>query len=300
MSDLADSMIARFRDFVARGGELVLATSPTGRLSEFRQFIQVARPLLLHDLPTRLSALRPSLDCIRRWLLPQGYDLLKEAGMTFDENAYTNLMAWSLRPSTHPATALQRQTAWLSALSIPGVDDLQQAADPLVRCRTADGAPDMVLRYDRLVVVIEAKTGTEEHPTPSGAPQSIAYPRAVRHHLGITTDVPVHLIFLTADGTAPASPDGVQATYLGFAAALAAGLAAADLPEDLRHLFRLWITHLATCAVPADLDIRRILTDVLPALAGDVWRAEGALLANLTGINLLARLLPEKATHEHV
>ena len=146
-------------------------------MSRFQAFIDAARSLLVEPLFDRLAALRPNLDRLRPWLLDDpAHDLLQIAGVTHVENAYTDLMAWSLHPETHRESAIKRQRGWLSTLAIPEASTIGKAVCPLVRPYTDDGNPDMVLRYERFVVVVEAKTGTLEHTAPSGKLQSYAYP----------------------------------------------------------------------------------------------------------------------------
>jgi hypothetical protein len=157
----------------------------------------------------------------------------------------------------------------------------------------------MVLRYARFVLTVEAKTRSAEHRTPSGEPQSEAYPNAVRRKFGLPASFPVFMVFLTMDGTLPANQDAISTTYLNFAAALAAALAGAALPEELRFVFRLWISHLATCAVPGDLDVRHVVGQLISLF--DEPRHEemdGKILAALDDINSLLTLLPVRTEHE--
>src|SRR5262249_42230500 len=113
------------------GGAPMAVAASSALVSRFRAFVDAATPLLVRDVPKRLAAVRPALQPLAAWLLPPGHDLLDIARGTYGEDANTDLIAWALRPATHPATAVQRQRAWLSALPIPEVAALRVAAHPL-------------------------------------------------------------------------------------------------------------------------------------------------------------------------
>ncbi len=132
-------------------------------MHEFEAFLMQSREILLGSLPQRLQAIQPAIEKLRPWLTSSDLDLLRIAGLTHDENAYTELLAWALRPSTHPETALDRQRAWLCYLDVPGAGDLIEATEPQTQLHTKHGIPDLVLVYPSLAVVIEAKTSTLEH-----------------------------------------------------------------------------------------------------------------------------------------
>lgn len=99
-------------------------------VTQFEAFLKAAKPLLLRDLPRRLAAVLPRLERVRRWLLPPDHDLFHLARLTYGEDAYTNLMAWCLRPAMHPGSAVHRQRAWLCSLTIPEAEGLDSAAEP--------------------------------------------------------------------------------------------------------------------------------------------------------------------------
>jgi hypothetical protein len=234
---------------------------------------------------------------LRSCLLPPEQDLLKIARFTYDENAYTDLMAWSLRPATHPQSALRRQSEWLRSLGLSEADSVNLPAEPAPHVCTDDGRPDLVLYYPGagFMVVLEAKTVTAEHATPgSGLPQSHTYPPAVLRRLGLDPSTIVQIVFLSPDGREAANPSAIKSTYLQFAAALATVVC--ELDDDLlRLVFRQLITHLATCAVPWTFDTRQILDRLTPLLDGSLAaNAESLILENLDGINHLLRLLPQR------
>lgn len=148
-------------------------------------------------------------------------------------------------PGHAPGSTLQRQRAWLSSLHIREACDLDGPAEPVSRLYTDDGFPDLVLRYRHFVVVVEAKTGTGEHAAPSGLPQSLAYPPAVRRKLGLEDLIPVYLVFLTTTPDAkPANPEAIVTSYRDFASAMASALDAADLSDEVRPLLKLFLSHL--------------------------------------------------------
>jgi len=290
------ALFDRFRRFVSDSQQLLRKRLATPPLVQFRQFVGAAKPLLLQELPEQLVLLGSRLRPLADWLLPVELDLLRIARLTFAEDAYTELLAWSLAPETDPKSALQRQRQWLRSLSLREADSLSEAADPEVQVLTEDGRPDMLLQYLSFVVVVEAKTNSIEHETPaSGLPQTIAYPTAVRHRLGLDEHIPVYMVFLTPDGRAAANHEAISTTYLNVAAALASALAHGQLPDDTRSLFKLWITHLATCAVPYGVDVRRFMTDLAPVMSMPARPdMEQTILETLADINAVLSLVPTR------
>ena len=152
-----------FRQFLAAAARL----RPTSidyaeRLSGF---LDQAKPLIIG--PTRLQwqALNPDLDLLSRWYT--NCDLLDR--IVSLEDSYTELIAWALRPATHPESAQLRQRRWLASL---GIDLANEApAEPRTQVLTHDGVPDLVLSFGTKTVVVEVKTDSAEHPAPSGLAQ---------------------------------------------------------------------------------------------------------------------------------
>ena len=293
-------LLERFRSFVTRSQAFLVPRQDAAPLDQFRRFIEAGKPLLLHTLPKQLAALKPRLDRLRQWLLPPQFDLLKVAHLSYDENAYTELMAWSLSADAGTDTALARHRQWLHSLGISGANELREAVKPMTQVSTDDGRPDMVLQYPSFVVVVEAKTGSEEHPTPrTNQLQTVAYPAAVRKWLGLDEAIPIHMVFLTPDRRSPANEEAIPTTYLDFAVALASVLTPSQLLEDAKSAFKLWITHLATCALPGGVDFRGLLRTLEPLLEDSEGPdAKSWMLTCLADLNRLLTLLPMRIDHE--
>jgi hypothetical protein len=117
--------------------------------------------------------------------------------------------------------------------------------------RTEDGIPDLVLVYSTGVIVVEVKTDTFEHETPSGAPQTVAYAKSVSESLALTDTTP-HVVFLTPDGHAPANAAAIASTFGELVVALASELNPEELSPDLRWAFSIVFTHLLTHTAPTD------------------------------------------------
>jgi hypothetical protein len=275
--------IAQFREFVRRADEM-LALQHEPPVQEFRHFIQASLPMVMGDLRKSLECCAATLNGMRSWLTP--YDLLRIARIEYIEDAYTELMAWALAPTTHQSSALQRQRAWLRHLRIP--EEISSPAEPISQLSTGDGVPDLVLQFPTFAVVIEAKTGSDEHPTPSGELQTFAYPNAVREKLQLESCHQVYIVFLTPEKRKAANPDAILATYCEFAVVLAGALSHLELPADLRFAFQTVISHLATCGLPYSLP-RSFLADTIKWLD---TRDDLFLLNNLSHVKVLAEIIP--------
>ena len=255
-------------------------------LSNFQRFVTEARPLVLGSAHQDWLMLRQVFSSLQPWRIV--HDLLKISGMIYDETAYTDLMAWALNPSTHPPSARTRQLGWLEGLGITTAN-LDTVA-PLPYFAAQDGSfPDLVLSYSNRTVVIELKTGSEEHLTPSGLYQTEAYPKAVKETLGLGDDHIVHMVFLTPDRCSAKNPEAILASFLEFALSLSEALRNESLPGDLRFAFSLLITHLATCALPSIVE--EPLVDKLFMASDDI--DDGFLLSTTAQISAMKDLFPE-------
>lgn len=230
------------------------------RADAFEEFIVQAKPHVLRNI----GELCPRLDALSQWIAPD--DFLGLLGCTLVEDTYTELLAWALWPPQQPQVALAAQRAWLKALGFHV--EIHAAARPHTQFGTADGIPDLVLDYrpEKFLVVVEAKTVTEEHCSPSGEMQTISYPAAVRSQLGLPSDYPTAMVFLTTTGTAATSPDAINTTYVDLVMTLALALPLEDIPPNLRHNYFLLFTHLLTHATPDGTNAAKgivILKDLL-------------------------------------
>jgi len=227
--------------------------------AEFQQFIEEAKPFLIGAVYSSLRGLAPRLALIRRWLIT--HDLLSIAGFAYDEDPYTELIAWALDPATHLESAIQRQRAWLSRSPFAAELDFDLPATPRTQLVTQAGIPDMVLQYERFAVVLEAKTGTGEHRTPRGDFQTIDYPPAVKQKLGLPDSMPVRVVFLTPERREAANPNAFNTTFVDLSLALADVLEGFQLSDELRHAYAMLFTHFLTCATPLGADLRCVIQD---------------------------------------
>lgn len=232
-------VIDRFRAFVRRARDL----APPPPCDQFRAFVAAATDCLAGDLLPRVRRHRPELQRLAEWLVEDRFDILAVAGFRWVEDAYSDLIAWSLSPDVHPESALARQKAWLTRVGVPEAAGFTALATPQTRVWTDDGIPDLYLQFSELLVVVEAKTGTGEHETPSGLPQTTAYAAALRRHLGLT-DCAVRTLFLTPDGADPADPAAIPTTYADFVYAVVLAFRPADFPPAFAHSLRIVLTHL--------------------------------------------------------
>jgi hypothetical protein len=262
----------RFGEFVARSKALVATAGMDDTTVAFRRFVERAHPLLVEPMSEKLTTLRSRVSLLRPWIT--SWDLLAVAGLDYAEDPYTELVAWALHPDTRPPSAERRQRAWLDSLSLGGGIGFAVAAEPRTQLPTTDGVPDLILRYDEFVVVVEAKTGSTEHLTRGGRPQTFAYVEAVAKTLGLPSEVPVHVIYLTPDRRAAANPEAVCTSHVDFVVALAGAFEPDELPENARVAFKMLFTHFALHAVPLGYDSRALLLEQPSWLAPDIGTAE--------------------------
>lgn len=252
----------------------------------FQAFLLRARPLATGHAREYLTRLTPQAAHLLPWLV--SCDLLAIAGLSYAENAYTELVAWALSEKHGEDVALRVQRAWLSALGLPSAS-LERPLCVHTQLLTDDGIPDLVLQSPSMLVVVEAKIGSTEHTTPtSKLKQTEAYLAATRRTLGTGDKVPGWMVFMTLDRSAPASSEARATSYLELALALATGLSGATLADDVRWAYAMLITHLVTCAVPRGVDFVRC------ARAAEAWNTatEHELIRELDGIQAIGRLLP--------
>jgi hypothetical protein len=234
--------LTALRQFLAAATRL-RATSIDDR-ERLSAFLAQAKPLIIG--PTRLQwqALTPDLDVLSRWYT--NCDLLDRIVRL--EDSYTELIAWALRPATHPESAQLRLRSWLASLGVALANEVP--AEPRTQVLTRDGIPDLVLPFGTRTVVVEVKTDSPEHAAPSGMAQTLAYPEAVRSTLQLNPQTPLHMVFLTPDSRAAENPDAICTNFAHFAVILARALADIELPDHARVLAGMVITLLATFESP--------------------------------------------------
>ncbi len=257
----------RFRSFIDRAKSLGTRSVVERPDVAFRRFIARAEEVLIAPLQRDAKALRQQLELLRPWLLPQRLDLFEVAGLTYDENAYTELIRWALCPEINSYSAGQCQKAWLRRLGVPAEDPFH-AGEVSTQLVTKDGIPDLIIRFKQHVIVVEAKTGTAEHVTPLGKMQTESYPIAVRAALSLPASTRVYVILLTPDRVAGHSSAAIAASYFELALALAEGAAASQLNPPTRSAYTQIISHLAVRAIPVGVSIPR-LADSLGSWTND-------------------------------
>lgn len=257
MSQQAQAAIGQFRQFIQLAVDLLPAIQPAFPSSDFARYIHQSAPLLATPIRNAVELLRPRLALIQRWLL--SHDLLRIGGFTYAEDPYTELIAWALHPDTHPASAISRQAAWLNSFPFGTQFRPDAPAIPKTQVLTPDGIPDLVLEYEALAVVVEAKTAAAEHPAPSGTPQTLAYPAALRRLLGLDDSKPIYVIFITPHRTKAANRDAFNTTFVEFCMSLAPALELMSVPEESRWTYAMLFTHFFTSAVPLNIDTRSII-----------------------------------------
>lgn len=266
------------------------------RIPDFNSFLTAARPLVVGHVQQEIAVLRPQIDCICQWLVPD--DLLALAGLSRVEDAYTELLAWALCSPKQENVALICQRAWLKTLGI--VETIQAAVCPQTQLITADGRPDLILDYrdDGFVVAVEAKTGSDEHETPGGGMQSVTYPDAVRSALNLPPGFPVRMVFLTPSGTAAENPQAINTTYAQFVLALALSLPLNCLPPHLRWSYSMLFTHMLGNAAPegnaaSGIQALKRLSDAgTPASEADVLDKLTGIKPGLTALRGVQTMAP--------
>lgn len=296
---MGNDTIERFGAFVAQSESLLTDrdSSPADSeppLQEFLAFLARARPTLAAPLRDLANELAPEVQELAEWMLD--HDLLRIARRRYDEDAYTNLIAWALHPDTHPASALTRQRGWLRVLWPDEPPHISEVTTPLTQVWTEEsGVPDMVLNLADLTVVVEAKTGSREHEAAqTGKDQTLVYPEAVRKVLELPDDKPVHMVFLTPDKRPASNENAILTSYAEFATGLAVGLRDVALPADVRHSLSTIITHFATCSSPGDEDdVVRLVRSSATWLGDEAVVGDDArLLAHLHDLHELKDLPP--------
>lgn len=239
--------ITRFREFINQAKPLLRTEENRMRphINNFTSFLVDAKPIVIHQIRDVLKAHRGRLKNLNGVLLENTCDILAAAGLSGDEDRYTKLMAWMLWPEGKSELALRFQKAWLQALGLhKKAGLLKKAVKPETQRLTKNGRLDMVMdfRQPNFVLIVEAKTGTEEHEAPSGEMQTIAYPAALRRSLNLRYNHPMEVVFLTSDGRNAANLKAICTTYETFVMAIADSIEKMSL--GLRWAYSFVITHL--------------------------------------------------------
>lgn len=282
-------LIDQFKTFCEVAGPALERSVPKPPLDEFRSFVESARPLLLKSVHDRLDVIQEALRSLEPWLLEDRHDLLRVAQLTSAEDPYTELLAWAIDPNTDPSIGAACQRGWLASLGITVAATLDPVS-PVTQFSTDDGIPDLVLHFPKLLVVVEAKTGTGEHPTPSGIMQTIAYPDAVRRRLGKPSDFVTEVVYLTLDRSQARNDNAIRTSYFELAVSLAKTLNGLEVPGDIKSLYKLIISHFATQTATLGVDVRELLflTDERPN--------QDRVIEHVTSLTHILHLLPERTS----
>lgn len=283
-----NARVRQFRKFCEDAARLLPVARPSAPVAEFQQFIGAAGPILAQSLGVRLDYALSTLSALKPWLLDDQHDLLHLAQITRAEDPYTELLAWAINPATDLAVGAECQKNWLLSL---GVDDAGSidAVIPSTQFATDDGIPDLVLHFPNLLVVVEAKTGSSEHVTPtSGQMQTVSYPSSVRRRLGKPRDFPTKMVFLTLDRSEATNGDAIRTSYFELAVSLARTLNDLDVPMDLAPLYGLIVNHFAT-KTGVRIGELKLLTESSPDA--------GQIIRHAKPLTQMLHLLPERAHH---
>ena len=276
-----------------RQAELVAIQHPPPVI-QFQHFVTAAMPLLVVEIKCLLPRLVDRASVAERWFV--GHDLLSIAGRSLIENSYTELMAWALRPTTHLASALRRQQAWLNVIGLDENICGQEPCVPQTQLITDDGIPDLVLQFKNSTVVVEAKTGSAEHAAPSMKPQTIAYQESVPRTLNLASDHTVAIVFITPDGREAKNPQAKSTTFIEFAFALARVLDGEELPADTRAAYAMLFTHLLNSPKTSGVSIQEIVGTIMAWSKQPDWSADERVLERMDDLlEAVEILIPEEA-----
>lgn len=285
-----EAHLQAFKEFLGKLRTLSFESGNQADLGKFRDFLKHAQTAIGRSLSGPLERLRQATSPLTCLLDHQSVDLLEIAGIQGSEDRYTNLIAWMLSPETHDKFAEQLQYQWLRGIGIP---ELQEGSvgQVMTQVVTNDGIPDLILRFPNRVVIVEAKTGSEEHPTPSGAMQTVAYPSAVRRLWSLPMDHPIDVVFLTLNRARPANAEAFATSYMDFCMVAAGVLQQVDVPTPIHQACDLILQHFLQYATPLDVDVR--LT--LKVLYENNWEIGPQTMACIDDVAAVVKLSGKRA-----
>jgi hypothetical protein len=271
--------LAKFFEFVQNAQMVVIRPPASGPLpvADFRSFIGGALPIVVSNIKCMMPRIAERAALAERWLVR--HDLLQVANFGFVEDSWTELMAWALAPATHPETSVKRQKAWLKAMGLDEDICETMACIPQSQFVTDDGVPDLVLHFDKSTVVVEAKTGSAEHPAPSSKKwQTEAYGESVRRALNLPPEHKVIVVFITPDRRLAKDPEAILTTFIEFVIALCEALDSEQLPTDTRSAYAMLFTHFLTQSVPTSLNVAAIISQLSTWSKQPDWLDEDQLI----------------------
>ena len=290
MNSTLESLHESFEHFLSRIEPLQSEPTEEPHVENFEKFLGQCYSTIEETYRAPLELARIRLNPILKYLPENNVDVLAIAGLQADEDRYTNLTAWMLTPhSIHPALADELQKNWLDSIGIE-VSDLTFPAEVSTQVVTDDGIPDLILRFPERLVIVEAKTISGEHPTPSGLMQTFAYPAAMRRYDRLPETFPVDIAFLTMDRSKPANSVAHATTYIDFCLSALTVLDENDISEELRASWHSIVYHFLNHATPQDLDVFRVLQE----LEKNNWRVTSDLMARIDDVTTLLTLIGQR------
>ena len=281
-------LIDQFKAFCESAGPALERSLPKPPLDEFRSFVDSARQLLLKSVHDQLHVIQEALRCLEPWLLEDRHDLLRVAQLTLAEDPYTELLAWAIDPKTHDEIGNACQRGWLKSLCLTGSGTVKPVS-PRTQLSTDTGIPDLVLEYQAIVVIVEAKTKTDEHiASKSEFKQTKAYPAAVCRRLQKSEHFPVSVVYLTTDRSKAANSQAINTSYFELAVSLAQTLNGLEVLADLKSLYKLIITHFATQTATLAVDVRKLF------FLTDERQNQDRVIDHVTSLTHMLHLLPER------
>lgn len=289
MRTTAESLHASFELFLSQ-----LEPQPSPQLQEshiekFEHFLGQCFSTIEETLRVPLELAKIRLQPILRYLPQNHVDILAVAGLQADEDRYTNLIDWMLTSRSNlPALAKDLQKNWLESVGIK-VTDLTFPAEVSTQIVTDDGIPDLIMRFPERLVIVEAKTISVEHPTPSGLMQTIAYPAAMRRYDRLEESFPIDVIFLTMDRSKPSNSNAYATTYIDFCLS-ALTVLNDDTSDELRASWSSIAFHFLNHATPESVDV----IQTLQALEKTHWKVTPDLMARIDDVTTLLTLIGQK------
>jgi hypothetical protein len=288
--------VAKFFEFVQKA-EQVTIPRPAFRpapVADFKHFVLHALPNFVENIKRMLPLMAERAALAERWLV--NHDLLHVANFGFVEDSWTELMAWAIDPATHPATADKRQKAWLKAMELDENICNPMACTPKSQFVTDDGIPDLILQFENTTLVVEAKTGSAEHVTPSSKKwQTFAYRESVHRKLNLPPEHKIEVVFITPNRRQAKDPQAKVTTFNEFVFAICGALDNQELPADTRAAYAMLFTHFLTQSVPSNASVRELVADIAFWSRQPDWLDQDQIVLHKDELLAAAQfLIPEK------
>jgi len=260
----------------------------TRKTTGFTEFVSAARSLIVAPLQNEIKSHQHEIENLIEWMDP--HDVLSVAGVTDQENPYSDLFAWSLDP-TMCRGAQDRQREWLLMLGLIGSDDNFSPATPIREYPIANGRVDLLLDYDDFTVLIEAKTVSTEHFI-SGNPQTEYYPSNLRK-LPRFQNKNISIVFLTTSGQKGKSQSAINTTFGEYAQLLCQKFNPNDYEQSESRPLSVLITHFVNSAWAGKNSITESLAQAIQ-VTGSSTPTDRSLLNNLDNLRAVLDLITQR------